>query len=123
MYRIPDKENPNVSLSKYCISLYITSRYNCTNLWVCILQIFAESSHIRILAFSPDGIANCSVSINYQAAMQCVKAADNLYVVKWDPNEYKSGSHFISVRIIDGLGRDAEVTFCPYLDSKAAVSQ
>lgn len=71
----------------------------------------AESTHIRILAFSPDGITNCSVSINYQPVIYCTKASDNLFVVKWDPNLYKTGSHVITVRVIDGVGRDAEVIY------------
>lgn len=74
------------------------------------------------MAFSPDGIANCSVSINYQAAIQCVKAADNLYVAKWDPNVYKSGAHYITVRVIDGLGRDAEVTLMSLKDVAVALT-
>lgn len=68
-----------------------------------------ESTHIRLLGFSPDGIVNCTVSLNNGAPILCTRVNDNLFVVKWDPSVYKSGSHVIKARMVDGLGRENEV--------------
>lgn len=75
-----------------------------------------ESTHIRILAFSPSGILNCSVEINNVYLGQCQKATDYLFVLKWDPKSYKDEIHTIAVTVFDQSGRMNKVsntlTFC-----------
>lgn len=64
---------------------------------------------MRILGFSPDGIAECSITLDYGTPILCTQVNDSLFVVEWDPKLYSSGSHTIRVRMIDGLGREREV--------------
>lgn len=111
MFRIPQKENVNLSLSKH--SLFGVVQLWISN-WLLINVYFlynthTESTHIRVLGFSPDGIANCTVSINYEASVDCVKMNDNLFVVKWNPKLYQKGVHTIAVHMIDGVGRETKV--------------
>lgn len=62
-----------------------------------------------MLGFSPDGIANCTIALDHGAPINCTRVNDNLFVVKWDPTVYKSGSHVVTARMTDGVGREKEV--------------
>ncbi|GAB1606623.1 transmembrane protein 62-like [Argonauta hians] len=65
------------------------------------LYRIATSTHIRILAFSPNPIKYVNVSINdvFLGTAQHVK--DMLFVLPWQPAVYSKGLHTISVSVAD----------------------
>lgn len=67
--------------------------------------LITDSTHIRIIAFSTAPINNCSIRIDVQEWKSCVKANDNLFVVKWNPHLYSSGVHNLEVNIVDDNGK------------------
>lgn len=68
-----------------------------------------ESTHIRLLAFSPAGINNCIVTIDSDFKEKCEKINENLFVVKWDPMKYSNGLHYITATVVDDYGRENQV--------------
>lgn len=66
---------------------------------------FSESTHIRILAFSPAGIKSCSVQIGNDFIETCKQINDKLFVVAWDPKRYQNGLYYITVNVEDNDGR------------------
>lgn len=70
---------------------------------------FIESTHIRILAFSPAGMRRCDVSIGKYFKGQAEQTNDNLFVVRWHPRKYRNGLHKINVICSDKHGREEEV--------------
>lgn len=73
-----------------------------------ILQ--AESTHIRILAFSLDKITYCEVFIDGKRFADCQSSTENLFVVPWNPKEYMNGLHVIKVLVKDKSGREAKIS-------------
>lgn len=67
--------------------------------------IFIGSTHIRILAFSPSGILNCTVQIDNQYFDQCKNVTETLFVLPWNPQLYADGVHTITVIVYDQSGR------------------
>lgn len=74
-----------------------------------LISSFVESSHIRLLAFSPVGIADCSVKIDESFEKQCEQVTENLFVVEWNPKLYKDGVHHVIVTVADKLNRQKRV--------------
>lgn len=69
-------------------------------------RLQSDSTHIRILAFSPAPIVACSVRVDEQDWQDCISINGQLFVVKWHPNrDYSHGLHKLEVRIRDRAGR------------------
>lgn len=64
-----------------------------------------DSTHIRIIAFSPSPIDRCSIRINDQNWQTCTQVNKQLFVVKWNPETYRKGVHKIEVLVRDVHGR------------------
>lgn len=79
---------------------------------------FSESTHIRILAFSPAGISSCSVKIDKDFKEMCQQVNENLFVVAWNPEHYREGLHHITATVVDKSNRRNEVTQLFRLDEK-----
>lgn len=69
-----------------------------------------ESTHIRVLAFSPAEINSCIVQIDKDFKEKCTKVNANLFVVPWDPEVYNDGQHHITVTVVDDYGRENQVS-------------
>ncbi|XP_058450180.1 transmembrane protein 62-like [Malaya genurostris] len=72
-----------------------------------------ESSHIRLLAFSPAKISECQVKVDQQEWIDCTRVSKELFVVPWMPSRYDQGMHQLSVfvRDVDGRYRVLEQEF------------
>lgn len=68
-----------------------------------------ESTHIRLLTFSPDPIEQCSVTIDGESLGECEQVSTNFFVKKWDPKKYSSNYHTIEVTVKDKAGRENKV--------------
>ncbi|XP_065078386.1 transmembrane protein 62-like isoform X2 [Ochlerotatus camptorhynchus] len=68
-------------------------------------RIQFESSHIRMLVFSPAKITECQVKVDQGEWIDCTKVSRELFVVPWTPERYARGLHKISVFIRDEDGR------------------
>lgn len=71
--------------------------------------VFSESTHIRILAFSPAGIKSCTAQIGNGFKETCRQINDNFFVVSWDPKRFEKGLHFITVTMADNADRVNQV--------------
>ncbi|GAV07175.1 hypothetical protein RvY_17048 [Ramazzottius varieornatus] len=71
------------------------------------LDRISRSTHVRIIAFSPDGIQSVEVQLpeelSFQPARQVQQSA--LYVRPWNASHYDTGTHTIQARITDKAGR------------------
>lgn len=68
------------------------------------------STHIRLLAFSPAPIVECSIRINAQDWQACTSVNGNLFVARWQPDrDYADGLHRLEVRVRDRVGRERHV--------------
>lgn len=67
-------------------------------------EIVSESTHVRILAFSPAAIESVEIQIDDEAWVVCRHVEGPLYVAPWSPKNYKIGLHTIKgyVRDVDG---------------------
>lgn len=81
-----------------------------TKKFVIHIILFLDSTHIRILAFSPDPIEQCSVRINNGNWQQCQPLGDNLFVAEWDASLYRRGVHQLEVDVADVKGRRQSVS-------------
>lgn len=77
-----------------------------------------ESTHIRILAFSPSGIKRCWVNIDNTFASICKQINENLFVIEWDPKRYKDGLHYITANVVDNDDQENRVMQPFRLDGK-----
>lgn len=68
-----------------------------------------DSTHIRLLAFSPSGIENCTVRINGGQWHNCKRATKNLFVVPWHSKLYMKGIHKIEAIVYDRQGKSTLV--------------
>ena len=61
----------------------------------------ARSTHIRLLAFSPEPISEVSVSVDGEILLDDAKSVTGgpLYTVPWQPEKYVAGLHTISVYV------------------------
>lgn len=82
----------------------------------------SESTHIRILAFSPVGIKTCAVKIGDDFNEYCKKVNENFFVVPWNPQLYRKGLQSITVTVTDHYGRVKEVTQPFRLDGKQTLN-
>ena len=75
------------------------------------VQRMLNSSHIRMLVFSPHEITSIQLKIDGQKHFTPV-AIDGgpLYVSPWTPKDYEFGLHTLQVLAIDSLGRSATFT-------------
>lgn len=64
-----------------------------------------ESSHIRLLAFSPSKISECQVKVDQEEWVDCTRSSRELFVVPWMPVMYTQGAHKITVFVRDEDGR------------------
>lgn len=80
-----------------------------------------ESTHIRILVFSPAGVGSCNAKIDNNFNEKCQRVNENFYVVPWNPEHYREGLHSITVTVVDKNNRTNEVTQPFRLDEKQAV--
>ncbi|XP_055642131.1 transmembrane protein 62-like isoform X2 [Toxorhynchites rutilus septentrionalis] len=78
LFNIPGKENPRAQL---------------------------ESTHIRMLVFSPAKITECQVKIDQDEWVDCVAVSRELFVVPWKPQSYARGVHKLSAFVRDDDGR------------------
>ncbi|XP_055306031.1 transmembrane protein 62-like isoform X1 [Sitodiplosis mosellana] len=80
-----------------------------------------DSTHIRILAFSPSGIKNCTVEIGTEGNKICQQINDNFFVVPWDAKRYKNGLHDLKVTVVDNKDREKQVIQPFRLDEKQSL--
>ena len=82
-----------------------------------------SSSHIRILAFSPEGLASSSFEIEIdgqphpepvtkavQMDLDEGETTSPLYVARWNPEKYSTGLHTITVSVMDKEGKKVTKT-------------
>lgn len=81
----------------------------------------SESTHIRILAFSPSGIKSCTVDIGDSLKENCKQINDNFFVVPWDPKLYHNGLYYITVTVVDKDDREKQVIQPFKLDEKQSL--
>ena len=81
----------------------------------------SDSTHIRILAFSPSGIKNCIVEIGTEFNETCKQINENFFVAPWDPKRYKNGLYVLTVTVIDKKGRENRVTQPFQLDEQQSL--
>ncbi|CAH1408269.1 unnamed protein product [Nezara viridula] len=67
------------------------------------------STHVRLLAFSPDEIISVRIKIDSESWENALPVSGPLYVVPWEPQKYSSGMHNIYVEVLDKSGRDITV--------------
>lgn len=70
-----------------------------------------ESSHVRVLIFSPSPVVNVSYSIDDGGEFPLHKSKDlkDLFVAPWNPKQLGSGFHFIQVKVVDSMGAERKV--------------
>ncbi|KAM4691056.1 transmembrane protein 62 [Rhinophrynus dorsalis] len=69
------------------------------------LHRILHSTHIRILAFSTAPITSVMVSIDGVLLGEAYHTSGPLYVLKWNPDDYKTGQHTIKVKVQDAEKR------------------
>uniref|UniRef100_A0A182QW63 Calcineurin-like phosphoesterase domain-containing protein n=1 Tax=Anopheles farauti TaxID=69004 RepID=A0A182QW63_9DIPT len=69
------------------------------------LDSIMDSTHIRLLVFSPAKIAECQVKIDDHNWQDCKQTSRQLFVVPWEPSRYKRGFHKLLVYVLDTDGR------------------
>ncbi|XP_065919104.1 transmembrane protein 62-like isoform X2 [Dysidea avara] len=69
----------------------------------------ARSTHIRVLVFSPDPIVSVNISLDDKDIGVMHHVTGPLYVLKWDPVQYK-GLHYVTVVATDGGGHVNRIT-------------
>jgi hypothetical protein len=68
-----------------------------------------DSTHIRLLAFSPAPIVDCKIQINDEDWQDCQQIDNKLFVAEWWPKKYKHGLHRLQVKVADADGRNKVV--------------
>lgn len=71
------------------------------------LQLIQDSSHIRMLIFNDVTVKSVEISFDKISWMACKQAKGPLYVVKWLPHLFKTGLHYLYVKVNDELEREA----------------
>ncbi|XP_017401973.1 transmembrane protein 62 isoform X1 [Cebus imitator] len=69
------------------------------------LERLLHSTHIRILAFSLSTITSVTVMIDEVDLGQAVHVSGPIFILKWNPRNYSSGTHNIEVIVQDAAGR------------------
>ncbi|XP_078351578.1 transmembrane protein 62-like [Oculina patagonica] len=70
-----------------------------------------KSTHIRFLAFSPAPIMSAVVEIDGRPlSSQATQVHGALFACQWNPDEFSSGIHSITVRVQDIAGRTSQRT-------------
>lgn len=74
-------------------------------------MFFADSTHIRMLVFSPASIDHCAVRIggDREPWIECQQTGKHLFVAPWQPAAYAHGLHQLEVRVSDASGRQHSV--------------
>ncbi|XP_075974163.1 transmembrane protein 62-like [Anticarsia gemmatalis] len=80
------------------------------------LHLIPDSTHIRILAFSDVDIVSVKLSFDKISWMPCKNIKGPLYACQWLPNLFNAGVHHFYVKVIDELGKEAEVDHSFSLD-------
>lgn len=70
------------------------------------LQLIAESTHIRILAFSDVEIETVKISFDKESWLKCRVAGGPLYVCQWLPHLFRVGLHYMYVTVTDEVGKE-----------------
>ncbi|XP_054308120.1 transmembrane protein 62 isoform X7 [Pongo pygmaeus] len=73
------------------------------------LERLLHSTHIRVLAFSLSSITSVTVKIDGVHLGQAVHVSGPIFVLKWNPRNYNSGTHNIEVIVQDSAGRSKSV--------------
>ncbi|XP_024204940.1 transmembrane protein 62 isoform X10 [Gorilla gorilla gorilla] len=73
------------------------------------LERLLHSTHIRVLAFSLSSITSVTVKIDGVHLGQAVHVSGPIFVLKWNPRNYSSGTHNIEVIVQDSAGRSKSV--------------
>ncbi|XP_055134898.1 transmembrane protein 62 isoform X7 [Symphalangus syndactylus] len=73
------------------------------------LERLLHSTHIRVLAFSLSSITSVTVKIDGVHLGQAVHVSGPIFVLKWNPRNYNSGTHNIEVVVQDSAGRSKSV--------------
>ncbi|XP_074853189.1 transmembrane protein 62 isoform X3 [Carettochelys insculpta] len=66
-----------------------------------------HSTHIRILVFSPSFITSVRVNIDGVHLGDAHHVSGPLYVLKWNPQNYSEGLHYIDVMVQDVTGKSS----------------
>ncbi|XP_017772188.1 PREDICTED: transmembrane protein 62-like isoform X2 [Nicrophorus vespilloides] len=74
------------------------------------IESIANSTHIRILAFSMSKITKVQVNIDETGWHACIHKNGPLYVLEWDPSIYRRGLHHIKVFVKDELNREKTIS-------------
>lgn len=69
------------------------------------LRRIAQSTHIRVLAFSKSPVTSVQIKIDGILLGEAVHVSGPLYVLKWTPQKYTGGLHNIEAKVQDAAGR------------------
>ena len=74
-------------------------------------ELVRESSHIRLLIFSPSTIAKCKLRINDEDWRECRRTGTKwpLFTAPWDPSKYSTGLHRLKVEAKDSTGSEESI--------------
>ncbi|KAL4716335.1 hypothetical protein ACJJTC_006697 [Scirpophaga incertulas] len=73
------------------------------------LELIADSTHIRILAFSDVNIDTVKISFDKISWSTCQIAEVPLYVCQWLPNFFGNGVHKLYVNVADEMGKEVTI--------------
>ncbi|KAM3963689.1 LOW QUALITY PROTEIN: transmembrane protein 62 [Aphomia sociella] len=73
------------------------------------LQLIPHSTHVRILAFSDVDIVDVKISFDKISWMKCRHTEGPLYVCQWLPHLFTNGLHYLYIKVIDEIGKEAFV--------------
>lgn len=73
------------------------------------LPLIAESTHVRILAFSDVTIDTVKISYDSESWMKCRQKDGPLYVCQWLPNLFNSGLNYLHVTVTDEHGKETTI--------------
>ncbi|XP_072868194.1 transmembrane protein 62 isoform X5 [Chlorocebus sabaeus] len=71
--------------------------------------LYSHQKCIRVLAFSLSSITSVTVKIDGVHLGQAVHVSGPIFVLKWNPRNYSSGTHNIEVIVQDSAGRSKSV--------------
>uniref|UniRef100_A0A6B2E9D5 Uncharacterized protein n=1 Tax=Phlebotomus kandelakii TaxID=1109342 RepID=A0A6B2E9D5_9DIPT len=73
------------------------------------VHLQADSSHIRLLAFSLAPIVECRLRVDAESFGVCERIAEGVFGAKWNPSRYQQGLHHLEVLVRDEEGRERSV--------------
>uniref|UniRef100_A0A7G3B2B5 Uncharacterized protein n=1 Tax=Lutzomyia longipalpis TaxID=7200 RepID=A0A7G3B2B5_LUTLO len=73
------------------------------------IRLQAESTHIRLLAFSLAPIVECRIRVDSEPFAACERITDSVFAAKWEPRKFWYGVHHVEVIVKDADGREKGV--------------